>query len=320
MTHTYIHHHHTPTPSSVLQYPGTYLDRIAVNAASGPSKELLQEHSVEMVQFGEKGGLRSRSKLKLSHVAVIVVLVLLGYGRILQRDFLRLKAPEEGMALPTEPSQKKTAVVQRQRQRRPPMPMEEQQQLPRPHPHAGARDETGALGYIHDPTYLRTHPLPLDFEPPGSPHPICHAEPGQGEEGAHGWNGLQKIKIYDPGQFRKTIPHKKVMCIIYTHSELHHRVRAVAETWAPRCDGFLAASNLTDRSIGAAHVLHLGEEAYGNMWQKVRSIWAYVHDEYLEDYEYFHIGGDDMVVIPENLRIAVAGRKNESTPVYMGGE
>ena len=37
------------------------------------------------------------------------------------------------------------------------------------------------------------------------------------------------------------------------------------------------------------------------MWQKVRSILKYVHLHYLDEYDYFLIGGDDMYYIMENL-------------------
>lgn len=37
------------------------------------------------------------------------------------------------------------------------------------------------------------------------------------------------------------------------------------------------------------------------MWQKTRSIWKYIHHYYLEDYDWFLLGGDDMYYIMENL-------------------
>ena len=62
------------------------------------------------------------------------------------------------------------------------------------------------------------------------------------------------------------------------------------ETYAPRCDRFLAASNQTNVTLGAASVLHAGpEEMYGNFWQKVRSIWTYVHKHYRNGFDCFHI-------------------------------
>lgn len=60
------------------------------------------------------------------------------------------------------------------------------------------------------------------------------------------------------------------------------------------------------------------------MWLKVRAIWQYIYDHYREDYDYFHIGGDDMFVIPENLRHVAStsswnGPSDQSLPLFFGG-
>jgi hypothetical protein len=41
---------------------------------------------------------------------------------------------------------------------------------------------------------------------------------------------------------------------------------------------------------------------YQGMTQRTRTILAYIYDHFLNDYDYFHIGGDDMFVIVENLK------------------
>jgi glycoprotein-N-acetylgalactosamine 3-beta-galactosyltransferase len=64
----------------------------------------------------------------------------------------------------------------------------------------------------------------------------------------------------------------------------------------------MVASNRTDPILGTVNIPHLGEEVYDNIWQKVRSIWSYVYDHYYDKYDWFHIGGDDLYVIVENLR------------------
>jgi glycoprotein-N-acetylgalactosamine 3-beta-galactosyltransferase len=60
------------------------------------------------------------------------------------------------------------------------------------------------------------------------------------------------------------------------------------------------------------------------MWLKVRAIWQYVYQHYLDDYDFFHIGGDDHYVIPENLRYVAStgswkGPWNQSRPMFLGG-
>ena len=65
----------------------------------------------------------------------------------------------------------------------------------------------------------------------------------------------------------------------------------------------MVGSNKTDVSIGAVNILHEGPEEYKNIWQKVRSMWSYIYDHYYDKYDWFHIGGDDLYLIPENLRL-----------------
>lgn len=42
------------------------------------------------------------------------------------------------------------------------------------------------------------------------------------------------------------------------------------------------------------------------MWQKVRSIWKFVGGNYLDDFDWFFIGGDDLFVLPHNLKTYLA--------------
>ena len=51
----------------------------------------------------------------------------------------------------------------------------------------------------------------------------------------------------------------------------------------------------------ALEIQHEGEESYNNMWQKSRNIWKYIATHYIDDFDYFLIGGDDMFYIIENL-------------------
>ncbi|KAL7581373.1 hypothetical protein ACA910_021965 [Epithemia clementina (nom. ined.)] len=179
----------------------------------------------------------------------------------------------------------------------------------------GALDEQGRPGYVHDPTFLRNNPPKLNLSDGN-----CNVSLGQGDEGPSGAEGMVKIRTDLP----ESMQTKKVLCMVYTHEGRHAQVAAVAETWGPKCDGFLAASNKTDRSIGAVNILHEGPEAYDNMWMKVVSIFKYAHKHYINDFDFFHIGGDDMYVIAENLRYTISTGNwkapwNTSEPLMLGG-
>ena len=67
--------------------------------------------------------------------------------------------------------------------------------------------------------------------------------------------------------------------------------------WGSKCDGIVYASDKTDRVIGTVNIPHEGKEEYNNIWQKNRSIWSYVYDNYYEKYDYFHSGGDDVYFV-----------------------
>jgi hypothetical protein len=48
----------------------------------------------------------------------------------------------------------------------------------------------------------------------------------------------------------------KKLCMLYTHTGAHSRIQAIVNTWGSQCDGFFAASNETDLSIGAIDLMH----------------------------------------------------------------
>ncbi|KAL7470317.1 hypothetical protein ACHAXS_010541 [Conticribra weissflogii] len=125
------------------------------------------------------------------------------------------------------------------------------------------------------------------------------------------WNHFGKDKSKQKNLIEVLAP--KVMCLIYTVEESHsNKVNAIRNTWAGGCDGFLAFSSKTDLSIPAIAIRHKGPEKYNNMWQKVRSIWKYVAAHYINDYDWFHLGGDDMFVLPQNLKTYLASLAYEN--------
>ncbi|CAN0414779.1 unnamed protein product, partial [Laminaria digitata] len=104
--------------------------------------------------------------------------------------------------------------------------------------------------------------------------------------------------------------------------------QAIRETWASRCDGFIAFSDVVDRDVPTFKIKHEGPEEWDNMWQKSRAIWKYINFHYKGDYDWFIMGGDDIFLIVENLRKyllsaeideAAGGLVNGGTnPMYLG--
>lgn len=184
----------------------------------------------------------------------------------------------------------------------------------------------------------------------------CNAKPREGKERKAGWRVLtRKIEVDgpDPGPIQGSILKEvlgqypklenstsstrvpRILCGIYTYERRQQMATTVAETWGWKCDGFFAASTKTATTsfnaadlynstypdaLGSVDLPHLGPERYDNMWQKTRSILAYMHDHYLEDFDFFFLSGDDTYVIVENLRRTILnlGEAAWSYPLYLG--
>ena len=186
------------------------------------------------------------------------------------------------------------------------------------HPHAGARDQNGAFGYKANVRVLANR---LADVPPGvTSDCILQRERTIGEcidelcdsMEARKWILDQQKKTAQWEYFRQKLQPNhsdesdkpKVLCSVFTHgsSEARDKLSAVVDTWGRHCDGFLAASTETDPTLGAVDIPHQGKEDYYNLWQKIRSMLAYVADNYIDEFDCFHNSGDDTFVVVENLR------------------
>jgi hypothetical protein len=81
----------------------------------------------------------------------------------------------------------------------------------------------------------------------------------------------------------------EIFCAIYTYPGHANNTQAIARTWAKKCDGFMAATTSIGivESTGHIHIPHIGTEgSYNSIWQKVRSMLAYLHDNFFDDYEW----------------------------------
>lgn len=129
---------------------------------------------------------------------------------------------------------------------------------------------------------------------------------------------LDAVPIVGQPFARESSENDKVLCLVYTMESKHATsIRAMRETWAPGCDGFLAFSTKSDPRIPAINLLHKGKEEYDNMWQKVRSIWSFVGEHYKSDFDWFYIGGEDLFVVPQNLKNYL-GTFDPTEPHFLG--
>jgi ShK domain-like len=131
-------------------------------------------------------------------------------------------------------------------------------------------------------------------------------DPPVGTSGACGLNDKSHgnlLAYMDLAVLDSSVPAPKILCGIYTMEKNHAtNVQATRETWGKKCDGFIAFSTVNDDLIPSLNILHEGDEHYDNMWQKSRSIWKYINEHFIDSFDYFLLGGDDMFYVVENLR------------------
>ena len=173
--------------------------------------------------------------------------------------------------------------------------------------HWGATFANGSWGYVHDVSTLRQNPPSAYYF--SNPHKLLNACSLHDDTYRLITGKIRVVSEADLEQQRHQLRARgvaarpeRLLCLIYTTSLGHARVQRIRETWGSKCDGFLVGSNRTDPSVDAVNIVHKGAEKYQNIWQKVRTMWAYVYDNYYEEFDWFHIGGDDMYLIVENLR------------------
>jgi glycoprotein-N-acetylgalactosamine 3-beta-galactosyltransferase len=144
------------------------------------------------------------------------------------------------------------------------------------------------------------------------------------KEDTKGEKGNYKHGVMDLFQIAKDpIDRKypKIVCVVVSHSGHHGtKIKAIQETWGPKCDLLLVASNQTDPCHGAVNVLEnstilermrhtngdlrLLDDSYSNLWFKVQATMEYLWKEFENkpEYEWFFKIDDDTYVLPENLR------------------
>lgn len=168
--------------------------------------------------------------------------------------------------------------------------------------HRGARDELGKFGYIHNETFLHANPPHFHLEQ-NDKKKLCK------QDGNYKMLSQKVVVDFLAHQVAEEVfktggrKRIKIFCTVYTIKKYHHKLKSLKETWLPKCDGYMIASDKTDKYLGTVNIAHEGTDTYNNIWQKLRSIWSYIYDHYYDKYDYFHIGGDDLYVIVENLRL-----------------
>lgn len=133
-----------------------------------------------------------------------------------------------------------------------------------------------------------------------------------------------QYNFYFRNQSNNIHSSNRLLCIIYTMESNHNdAMSSIINTWGSKCTGLLIFSNLTDYTIPTISIPHDGEESYNNIWRKIVSIWKYIYQYYLDEFDWFFISGYDTYVIIENLielltKKEIVTERNKQNGMYIG--
>jgi hypothetical protein len=123
----------------------------------------------------------------------------------------------------------------------------------------------------------------------------------------------------------------RIVCVVFSISTRHDRLRALHKAWGHRCSRFIAFTNASTPAEGLTEPwmtlypefsYRPGDYGYNNHVQKTRVILKYVVDNHLEEMDYLVHADDDTFMVLENLRLFLRGLEGvvprESKPLYLG--
>ncbi|KAF1742147.1 hypothetical protein MXB_4159 [Myxobolus squamalis] len=122
----------------------------------------------------------------------------------------------------------------------------------------------------------------------------------------------------NPPVSSKSLPIRtpKILCLCLTYPSKEKLVESVLKTWGPKCDKLIFATKPLLLDVPTIPV-NISKESRGNLWNKIRQSFIYIHDNYIDEYEWFIKTDDDTYVIFENLRYFLS-QYNSDEPYYFG--
>jgi hypothetical protein len=188
----------------------------------------------------------------------------------------------------------------------------------------------GQPGYVHDPTFLlkkikrsrndSTVSSNITTIMGNNSRAAC-AKPGEGPEGIEGSLALSRIRHYMESS-SEVSRNVTLFCAVFTHRGGVRFTDAIQDTWGKRCNGILFASDNSNLTTGHTHIPSNSVHGFGyqGMAQRTRAILAYLYDNFLTSFDFFHISGDDTYLIVENLKEFLAFSREWEKSTNENGE
>lgn len=141
---------------------------------------------------------------------------------------------------------------------------------------------------------------------------------GAGQERGFLKDRADRSLLIDDSVARALSSQMSVLCWVpSTENRLDTKIRAVNETWVPRCDAHVYFINTNSSNVTSDVIRLDAPEGYYNLTKKSMAAFEYLYHHHRHDYDWFLKGDDDAYIVMENLRFLLS-HYDPTTPVYLG--
>ena len=94
--------------------------------------------------------------------------------------------------------------------------------------------------------------------------------------------------------------HLRLFCFIpIPGGKYNLKGEAVNRTWGPRCDQMMYAGDYDNITY---HIRKMGKPGWNRLWSKTRDSFVYLHDNHLQQFDWFYKADDNTFLLVENLK------------------
>jgi hypothetical protein len=94
----------------------------------------------------------------------------------------------------------------------------------------------------------------------------------------------------------------RILCAVMHSKREHQQALDIKNGWGSKCDGLVFLSDHDDPELGAIDVHSKWEGSYKTLIYKMFKGWEHIHDNMMDDYDWFLKADTDSLVIIENLQ------------------
>ncbi|XP_068208587.1 glycoprotein-N-acetylgalactosamine 3-beta-galactosyltransferase 1-like [Palaemon carinicauda] len=129
--------------------------------------------------------------------------------------------------------------------------------------------------------------------------------------------GLEGIKLSFERRKAGKDNRSSLLCWVLAHKKHTDGALAIKNTWGKRCDKLLFFGDVNNTGLDAVELDGVKENDRRFLWGKTRESLKYLHDHYIDEFQWFYKADVDTYTVVENLRYVLTPYDPEF-PIVLG--